>query len=332
MVALIRNPLLKRTLSLVILTACVLFIIRLLAEQGEALRSLIAFGPSLIAALLLLAAFWNLLVAFRYKVILEKCSGRKVPYIPWFRIFILGAFLNKFIPQAGNVYRSLALKNQFNISYTRYVTSYVASVWLDSLFVILLVYSIVLFVDSGLNVGGVPVRHVMPLLFFAFLAGPFAAFRISQFWRTGPSAAEGWQDKLHEFLEAIRNSVMDLRYLGFTACLALMICGASLVSMHICFRGLGGSPSISEISLFYVLGTLSGYVNITPGNLGVREMLYGVFSDVMGIGMGEGVLMSAILRVANYVFYIVLAFPFGGWALLRKERHQHRARDRREAQ
>ena len=60
------------------------------------------------------------------------------------------------------------------------------------------------------------------------------------------------------------------------------------------------------------------YFIISPGgNLGVREILYGLLGAQMGIGETEGILASVTIRVLSFLTLIVLGVSFGGIGLLR---------------
>jgi hypothetical protein len=71
------------------------------------------------------------------------------------------------------------------------------------------------------------------------------------------------------------------------------------------------------LAVFYALFKLSFYINLTPGNLGVQEVVWGKLSELMGIGMAQGVLVSAFVRVVSTGVILVLGIALGGWDMLR---------------
>ena len=69
--------------------------------------------------------------------------------------------------------------------------------------------------------------------------------------------------------------------------------------------------------LYAILLKLSLLVNITPGNLGLRELVYGQLSQALGTGVEASILVSGIIRMVTYLLLSVLGVLFGGLALLR---------------
>ena len=66
------------------------------------------------------------------------------------------------------------------------------------------------------------------------------------------------------------------------------------------------------------IGTeLSTLMMITPGNVGVQELLLGVVGLYLDTGFGQVILVSALLRALDFGSIAVLALPMGGIAALR---------------
>lgn len=69
-------------------------------------------------------------------------------------------------------------------------------------------------------------------------------------------------------------------------------------------------------------------INLPPGNLGVRKVAFGLLADLTGIGMAEGMLVSALLRVVGYIALFAVALAMGGLGVLRQaERYRSEADD-----
>jgi hypothetical protein len=58
--------------------------------------------------------------------------------------------------------------------------------------------------------------------------------------------------------------------------------------------------------VFYALYRLTFHVNITPGNIGIRELAYGLLCAQADVGMSKGILVSAELRILSTVVLLVL--------------------------
>ena len=57
-------------------------------------------------------------------------------------------------------------------------------------------------------------------------------------------------------------------------------------------------------------------VNITPGNVGAREIVYGALGSSFGLNFSDGIILSTLLRVNSYVVLVSLGLLFGGRTLL----------------
>jgi uncharacterized membrane protein YbhN (UPF0104 family) len=62
------------------------------------------------------------------------------------------------------------------------------------------------------------------------------------------------------------------------------------------FEALGLSIGFWELMLFSVIGTLSLFVNITPGNIGIKEALYVFSGAILGLSVNEIVLVTLLDR------------------------------------
>lgn len=75
-----------------------------------------------------------------------------------------------------------------------------------------------------------------------------------------------------------------------------------------------GALLVSLTAVFAVLLT------ITPGNLGVREALIGVTSELVGIGVGEGLVVALLIRMGTLATVFTIG-PLFAWILSRPDPH-----------
>jgi uncharacterized membrane protein YbhN (UPF0104 family) len=59
--------------------------------------------------------------------------------------------------------------------------------------------------------------------------------------------------------------------------------------------------------LIYLLSSFSVLINITPGNLGVQEVITSLAAEILGVGADTGLLASLIIRAIT----ILAALTFG---------------------
>ena len=73
---------------------------------------------------------------------------------------------------------------------------------------------------------------------------------------------------------------------------------------------------------------LSNQLILTPGgNLGIREIAYGILGRLAGVGMGQAMLASIIIRIVGTILIFSLGGAFGGFGLLGKTEHDKVAGD-----
>ena len=82
------------------------------------------------------------------------------------------------------------------------------------------------------------------------------------------------------------------------------------------FPILGLQVSFINCLLLSIITDLLLFVNITPGGLGIREILVGLICSFTGISFNVGVLAAGIIRVAAMIVHVGLGVP--GLFILRK--------------
>ena len=73
------------------------------------------------------------------------------------------------------------------------------------------------------------------------------------------------------------------------------------------YRALNTPVSIQAALLISLSSVFSVIVTITPGNLGIREAFISLTSDIIGAGVGEGLLVALLIRAST----LVSAFTLG---------------------
>lgn len=308
---------LKKTVQWVLTVFCVAYIAAFFWGNRSDLGIILNFRLTSLLFILLLYVIYYLLHSWRIHIVVEKCSGSSIPIFPWFKLFVFGRFLNCIFPQAGNAYRSIQLKNNYQISYTHYISSFFSFAWMDTCFNFLLAAIVIASTDAHLSFGGVNV--LAALLVVAFLCGviPLLFFKICRLVELRLSRTFWIHAKLSEVFGITVKNVGDHTYLLKFLTLGFFVFVHTCFIFYICLTTLGVHVHWSQLALFCALFKVSTYLNITPGNLGIRELAYGVLSNEMGMGMAEGIIVSAILRIFGYIVIVALGLLLGGIDLLR---------------
>lgn len=317
-----------RLFSWLLLVLCLGFILYFFATNQEGIRLLLQIHAGPFLALLFLQFTYLIVHGYRFQIVLEKCSGREIGFRPWFRIYVLGRFLNMIVPQLGAIYRSVRLKKDYQITYTRYVSGFFSHAWLGCSFNLVAALVMIVLLSPDLRIG--PVQAIYPVLGLVVVLG-LGPVLLEALWsvRVIEVRALSWlHAKLAEMLRVSVQSLRDRAYLTRFLLLALVLLVQACAIFYLCFLSLGIPVEPAAVILFYVLLQLSTYVNVTPGNLGVQEIAFGLLADQMGIGMGEGMLVSVLLRVTGYIALFAVALAMGGLGVLRQaERYRSEADD-----
>ena len=313
----------KRLLHWSLLLACTAFIVYFFSTHRDELRVLGNIRARSIVCLLALTIVYLLVHGMRFKIVLEECSGRAILYWPWFRALILSRFFSIFMPQLGSIYRGVYLKRQFQVSYTRYIGGFCSFAWMDTCFNLLLTLVVVRLANPGLRLGAFSFTSVVGVLLLLIVTIPIVVERVFRAVKLRGRRLLWLHSKLSEVLEVSVRNLRHGAYMVKFVFLGLLTSGLVIVLLYACFRGMGLTVGWSETVLFYVVLKLSSHVAVTPGNLGVLEIAFGILGEQMQIGMGEGILASAIMRVVGYLALGLLSMPLGIWdALSRREASQ----------
>lgn len=252
---------------------------------------------------------------------LPDCAGKmQWPDITLFNLvqnLYSARFLNTILAQVGTIYRAVILKRNHNISYTSYISSFASFAWMDMCTNMLIAAGIIGFVNPDFKLGGVDSWLLLLVMAAIVILVPVAAelvFRKTNFRQ--PYLA--WvHSKLGEVLTVTVKNIYDGVYLLKIVGLGLLVLVCTMGLFYICFIIFGIDASLPALAMFYVLLKISTYFNLTPGNIGIQELAYGFLGEQMGIGMAQGVLVSAFMRVAGVTVLIALGLIFGGSDLLR---------------
>ena len=76
----------------------------------------------------------------------------------------------------------------------------------------------------------------------------------------------------------------------------------------------------AAIAFYHVILKLLNTILITPGNIGIREIAYGIISQQMNLSMGEGMIVSMVMRIIGMVVILTAGVLLGGHALLKQQK------------
>jgi uncharacterized membrane protein YbhN (UPF0104 family) len=307
----------KKILRLVLVVICLVYLLQFFHKNRESLQLVFALNFKTILNIILLQLLYYLLQGHRFQVVLEKCSSRKIPFLPWLRIFILGRFLNTVFSQMGNVYRSVQLKQQHSISYTRYISSFGSLAWMDTGINLMIAVIAIAVLNPGFKIGQFFAWKILAILTFAVVASPILGEIILRRISFKNKYLDWLHSKFSEVLDVLLSNLQDRAYVLKITLLVIAIFARTCAMFYVYFSVFDIQISIPALVVFCALFQMSTFVIITPGNVGVQEVVYGFLSEQIGIGMAQGVLVAALIRVVGICSISVLGVSLGGIDLLR---------------
>ena len=308
----------RRSLSWLVGVGLLALSARMLLHNPEPLRQLAHLPAYMWAALLPLALLNFLFVSWRMALAVEQAGGAKVPAASWFRVVVVGQFLNLFVPQLGNFYRGMTLKREFGVSYTAYATGLFTFVWLDTTLGFGLCLLVLAALAPGLRLGRVPVLPLVALVIVGLVLAPIVLVKVLGKVRLRGSRLASLQARANALLSTAGLSLRSPRFtLRFLLASALVMADQSTI-LWLCFRAVGLPIDPETAVLFQVVVKLSNQVIVTPGNLGLTELAFGVLGSVAHGGSLEyGIAAALVFRMLFTTSVIVLGVMFGGIGLLR---------------
>lgn len=296
----------------------------LIAARGEDLRTVAALRPSHLIALLASQALYLAVQSARFHVVLVRFTEHPVGFWPWTRLFILGRFLNLFVPQAGNVYRAVELRRRFDVRVQSFLVAFVNAPWLAMILNFLFGAAFVGVLAPSAMVAGWPLWALLVAATIATSLAPIVALPMLPLFPQRVRWAAWLRARLDEMVRVTLRSVREPRYVARVTWWTLLAFIQASAMLWLGFVALGIPVGVAEAIAFYVLLQLATYVQVTPGNLGVQELAFAALSAGFGATVADGVLVSTIVRVTGVIALVLAALPMGGLEALRLTRAERR--------
>jgi uncharacterized membrane protein YbhN (UPF0104 family) len=291
-----------RTLALTAFqVACVAYVARsLYLDRAELSRALdVSVGAIIGVTALMFVAHVQRTLEFTYML---RQLGVREPFMEGFWLTAAGYLLNHLPLNAGLVMRAALLKQDHALPYT----SYLALTAVNALVNV----AVGALIGLGVTAAGGWEGQRAGWALAAFGAISAAAIALICMPRSLAPRGDGFLASRSRVLLAgvasIRGNGLGLLLLAFLALTRLAGAGARL---WICFGALGGSISWLGAALLGWASVLFTLVNVTPGNLGLREMVLSLFAGELGSTHTLGMAAASIERVVLLAYIVVLGIP-----------------------
>ena len=313
-------PWLRRSAPWLAFAASLAATAALVALRGEDLAVLDALDLGATLLLVALQVVYLVVQSGRFHVVLVKLADTRVGFGAWLQLFVIGRFLNLFLPQAGNVYRAVELKRRHGVGYTRFAAAFVNAPWVAMVLNFALGAAVVALAQPAARVGGWPLAALLALAAGVTAAAPLVAALLLPLVPRRFRLLAWLHGRLSEMVAVTLGSLRDVGYLLRVVAWTLAAFVQATAMLWVGFVALGSDVGLAQAVAFYVLLQLATYLPLTPGNLGVQELAFGVLAAGLGSAAVDGVIVSALVRVTGVIALVALALPLGGLQALRASR------------
>lgn len=277
-------------------------------QHRDDAKVLLSLGWWWIAGLLVLQVVTNLLYFAKFKLVVGHYSERPMDSWRVFEVFSIGGVLSLLLAQGGNVYRAVAMKKEFGISHTHFVGAFLAMAWLDAVLTYALA-GIGILLGQGSANEKIVIESILCLCLVVLVAGPWLSYRVLQRLRLRSPWMCRMQERLVLMHESLWRLVGDrrllLRFLVLDICSFAVIAGTAWAS----FASINVYLDLLPLMVIFWLQKLSTLVQLTPGNLGLREAMLGLAGQGLGLNPPLVVLASLIGRVTSQVALLLVCVP-----------------------
>ena len=313
-------PWLRRSAPWLAFAASLAATAALVVLRGEDLAVLDALDLGATLLLVALQVVYLVVQSGRFHVVLVKLADTRVGFGAWLQLFVIGRFLNLFLPQAGNVYRAVELKRRHAVGYTRFAAAFVNAPWVAMVLNFVLGAAVVALAQPEARVGSWPLAWLLALAAGVTAAAPLVAAVLLPLVPRRFRLLAWLHGRLSEMVAVTLGSLRDVGYLLRVVAWTLAAFVQATAMLWVGFVALGSDVGLAQAVAFYVLLQLATYVPLTPGNLGVQELAFGVLAVGLGSAAVDGVIVSALVRVTGVIALVVMALPLGGLQALRESR------------
>jgi uncharacterized membrane protein YbhN (UPF0104 family) len=281
--------------------ACVAYVARSLwRDRAELSHALDLSWPAfLVLAALLILAHVQRTLEFTYML---RRLGVVEPFVDGFWLTSAGYLLNHLPFNAGLIMRAALLKQDHALPYTSYI-----SLTMVSALVNVGVGALIGLVAAGTGHLG-PREAMIPLVVFSAIAA--ASIGLVCLPRSFAPSGGGFVARrlrtLIEGLILIRGNGVGILLL---AVLAVTRLAGAAARLWICFGALGASISWVGAALLGWGSVLFTLVNVTPGNLGLREMVLSLVAGELGSTHTIGMAAASMDRVVLLAYIVIVGVP-----------------------
>ncbi|MBN2457246.1 MAG: flippase-like domain-containing protein [Sedimentisphaerales bacterium] len=283
---------LKNLLALGIIT----FLVWYLARHWEQLKALFRLSPK---QLFVMYCLWFLIALSGARAVQCLLSALKIKTGFWdmVRLHHASLLLNYVPVKFGTVFRANYLKRHYGLAYTHFATFFLYITFLMTAIAAIIGLTVLLIIyglsgNENKILGGVFAITIIGSLPFLVvpLPVPTGQGRLSTTFRTFLTGRSQMSKERKTILKVA--ALLGVNFL-FDA-----------VRLWIIYSSMGKNINVGGYLILGALGFVVLFIGLTPGSLGIRELVLGFGATVVGMPLEVGVLAAVIDRaiIISYVF------------------------------
>ncbi|MBL7139309.1 MAG: flippase-like domain-containing protein [Planctomycetes bacterium] len=300
----IRRHLVRVLLSWLLTLALLSVVAYAIFRNQEKFARLLDLRP---AALIGLLACWLGLSIPRGLVrkMMAKGLGVRLRFVDWYGLPMLASLIEQFVPARVDVLFSAAyLKRRYGLAMLHFVSIMYGNAVLMA--IVLAAEGCLVLLVMGIVDGTWNVKVLGVVLAVGIVAVPFAILSDRFLKREGWLAA-----RIKVLLEGWRTLRSNRRLLFSLACLIVVSSAIFAAWMYVAYAALSFPVRLLPVIFVGIATQLSFFFSLTPGNLGIREVMVGFISEITGLGFAEGMAVTLLQRAISTAAFLVLGSVFG---------------------
>lgn len=227
----------------------------------------------------------------------------------WLGLSFITTMGNQIMPLSGGmVARAVYLKHCHSLSYTEFATlltaTYLITYWIVSLVGLLTCFSL----------GNFGVVHwTLSAFFLAVIVVILLVVTMSSYFITNGNRIINRMAQGNRITDIIRIALRgwliikrDRRLLALITAITFMSVFLNGLSFWVAYQAIHINIPPQIALLISILPFFLLLINITPGNLGIQEIMISLLSGFVGRGLGEGMLVALLIRATTLIPALIL--------------------------
>lgn len=289
----------------ILAAAIILFLLWYLSRHWEELKIISKLGPEQLVMIYFLC-FLSLSVSALVDKYLLKALNTKASFWDIFCLINAASLLNYVPMKFGTIFRANYLKRHYGLAYTHFATFFLYVLFLLTalaaamgLIILLTVYRLGRYESKIL--AGVFVMTIAGSLLFLFVPLPI------------PKSQGQFSSMLRNFLSGRRQIAKKTKLTLMAAMFSSLNFLLTALRFGIIYHSMGQDIHPAGYLLLGALGYVSLFISLTPGALGIRELVLGFGAVVLAVPLQVGVLAAMVDRAISLAWSFVIGGACTAW-------------------